>query len=106
MLRILAAGSIFAVINQSYTIVWLSLGEFRTNTYLMMFQLPILFGAMFAGYKIRGLSGFVVGVASVEMLICPVQAFLVSRHKLWAPRLDLPLIAGSAALIALGFWLV
>ena len=106
MLRILAAGAIFAVINQSYTMVWLALGEFRINTFLMIFQLPALLGAMFAGYALYGLPGFVLGVAAVELIVLPVQAVMISRRRLWQPQLDLPLIAASGALIALGYWLV
>ena len=106
MLRILAAGSIFAAINQSYTMLWLALGEFRMNTFMMIVQLPVLIGAMAAGYYFRGLTGFVIGVACVEMIVCPLQAFLMFRRRLWQPKLDLPLVAVSGALVALGFWLV
>lgn len=104
MLQIIAAGSIAAVVNQSYTAVWLAMGEFRTNTLLMFVQLPVLFGAMYAGQALHGIVGFVTGVALVELLVSPVQAFLISRRKLWQPSLDLPLLACAASLVALGCW--
>ncbi len=106
MLRILAAGGIFAAINNSYTMAWLALGEFKINTLLMIIQLPVLLGCMFGGYALGGLRGFVIGVASVEMLMFPVQATLIARRRLLQPKLDLPLIAASCALVALGYWLV
>jgi O-antigen/teichoic acid export membrane protein len=106
MLRILAAGSVMALVNQSNGILWPALGEFRVITLLMIVQLPILFGCMVAGHRLHGLAGFVVGVALVELIVYPLQAFLISRRRLWQPKIDLALIGGSGALIALGTWLV
>jgi len=106
MLRVLSAGAIFAILNQSNTMLWLALGEFRINTILNFVQIPVLLGAMFGGYALHGLPGFVVGVAAVEALVYPIQAVLVYRRRLWQPQLDLPVVAASAAMIALGYWLV
>lgn len=106
MLRVLAAGSILAVLNQSYSMIWLALGEFRINTFLMILQLPVLLGAMFAGYALYGLPGFVIGVAAVELIVFPVQTYLIARRRLWQPQLDVPVVAACGGLIALGYWLV
>jgi hypothetical protein len=86
--------------------LWLALGEFRINTILNFVQIPVLLGAMFGGYALHGLPGFVVGVAAVEALVYPIQAILVYRRRLWQPQLDLPVVAASGAVIALGYWLV
>ena len=72
----------------------------------MIVQLPILFGCMIAGHKMHGLLGFVVGVALVELIVYPFQAFLIHRRRLWQPKIDFALAAGSGALIALGYWLL
>jgi O-antigen/teichoic acid export membrane protein len=106
MLRILAAGSVMALINQSNGILWPALGEFRVITLLMIFQLPILFACMIVGHRTHGLLGFVVGVALVELLVYPLQAFLIRRRRLWQPKFDLALVSASGALIALGYWLL
>ena len=102
MLRILAAGSIMAVLNQTTGVVWPSLGEFRTITILMVVQVATMLAAMLIGNRLYGTVGFVVGYASVELLVYPVQAALIARRKLWQPEVDLPVLAASAIVIALG----
>jgi hypothetical protein len=97
MLRILAAGTIPAVVNQATGVVWPALGEFRVITGLMIVQIPVLFAAMLLGHHFFGLIGFVAGVAVVELVIYPVQAVLAARWKLWQPELDLPVLLVSAA---------
>jgi O-antigen/teichoic acid export membrane protein len=106
MLRILAAGSIMALINQSNGIMWPALGEFRIITLLMLIQLPILFASMILGHALFGLVGFVTGVALVELFVYPIQAFLIYRRHLWQPKFDFALLAASGSLIALGYWFV
>jgi hypothetical protein len=34
--------------------------------------------------------------------VYPVQAVLIARRKLWQPEVDLPLLAASAVVVALG----
>lgn len=101
MLRILAAGSVVGVVNQSAGVIWPALGEFRTNVVIMATQIALSLVAMFAGYALGGTVGFVIGVASVELLIYPVQSFIVHRRKVWQPEVDLPVLA-MAGLVILG----
>jgi hypothetical protein len=68
-------------------------------------QIAFSFVAMFTGYALGGTVGFVVGVASVELLVYPVQAMLIARRKLWQPEVDLPVLALASVVIALG-WLL
>jgi O-antigen/teichoic acid export membrane protein len=105
MLRILAAGSIPAVVNQATGVVWAAMGEFRMITVLMIIQVPLLLGSMLGGYALAGLHGVVVGIALVELLIYPIQAILVIRRKLWQPEVDLPLLAVTGIVVGLGWWL-
>jgi O-antigen/teichoic acid export membrane protein len=105
MLRILTAGSIAAVLNQSSGVIWPSLGEFRMITLLMIVQMSILFPAMIAGYSLYGIVGFVGGVALVELLVYPVQALLARRRELWQPEVDIPVMFICYSLIGLGVWL-
>ena len=102
MLRILASGCVAAVLSQSSGIVWPAIGEFRTIAILMVIQVSMLTGLMLAGFWLNGIVGFVVGCASVELLMLPIQAVLLARRKLWQPEVDLPTLAVSAAIIALG----
>ncbi|HEY5284533.1 MAG TPA: oligosaccharide flippase family protein [Polyangia bacterium] len=102
MLRILAAGSIAAVINQSGGVIWPTLGEFRTIVVVMVAQIVLSLACMFIGFALYGTVGFVVGVASVELLVYPVQAMLIARRKLWQPEVDLPVLALAALVAVLG----
>ncbi len=105
MLRILAAGSVAAVLNHAAGVIWPTLGEFRTNVVIMFVQIVISFAAMFTGYALGGTVGFVVGVATVELLVYPVQTAIVIRRKLWQPEVDLPILAAAGLVIGLG-WLL
>lgn len=105
MLRILAAGSIVAVLNHAGGVIWPALGEFRINVVIMATQIVLSLAAMFTGYALGGTVGFVVGVASVELLVYPVQAIMMARRKLWQPEIDLPVLAAGAVVILLGLFL-
>jgi len=105
MLRILAAGSVVAVLNHAGGVIWLALGEFKTNVVIMLVQILLSLAAMFTGYALGGTVGFVVGVAAVELLVYPVQSVLIARRKLWQPEVDLPVLAGAGVVLALGLFL-
>jgi O-antigen/teichoic acid export membrane protein len=105
MLQILAAGSLVGVVNQSAGVIWPALGEFRTNVVIMATQIVVSLVAMFAGYEMGGTVGFVVGVATVELLMYPVQSAVIRRRKLWQPEVDLPVMAVGGLVILLGFLL-
>lgn len=103
MLRILAAGSVVAVLNQAAGVIWPTLGEFRTNVVIMLAQIALSLAAMFTGYALGGTVGFVVGVATVELLVYPVQTAIVIRRKMWQPEIDLPVLAAGGLVIVLGW---
>ncbi len=105
MLRILAAGAVVGVLNHAGGVIWSALGEFRTNAVVMLVQIAFSFVAMFTGYAMGGTVGFVVGVATVELLVYPVQTILIARRKLWQPEVDLPVLAVGGLVISLG-WLL
>jgi O-antigen/teichoic acid export membrane protein len=102
MLRILAAGTIAAVITANTGSVLLAKG----NSFLYMNCLAVrscvLLGSMLVGGRLGGTQGLIVGVA-LEPLICyPIQALATRRYGAWMPWLDLAALVGSAALVALG----
>jgi O-antigen/teichoic acid export membrane protein len=102
MLRILAAGGVAAVLNNSAGLVWMALGKFRTIAAITAVQIALSFPCMFIGYSLHGTAGFVVGVACIELLVYPVQSVLVARQKLWQPEVDLPVLALLALVVGLG----
>jgi hypothetical protein len=72
-------------------------------TVLMTVQVPVLILAMYFGRLWYGTPGLVVGAASVELLMWPLESLLVAkRHKLWQPEIDLPTLAISAVVVAIG----
>ena len=106
ILRVLAAGSIPAVLNQATGVIWPALGDFRMITWLMLAQIGLLFAALLGGHALAGPPGLIAGVALVELAVYPLQAVLVRRRGLWHPGLDLPVLAAAGLLVGLGFrWL-
>jgi O-antigen/teichoic acid export membrane protein len=103
MLRILAAGSVVGVLNQAAGVIWLARGEFRTNVVIMTVQIGLSLAAMFTGFVLGGTMGFVIGVATVELLVYPLQSAMIARRKLWQPEIDLPVLAVAGLVIGLGF---
>ncbi len=102
MLRILAAGSIAAVLNQSMGIVLPARGEFRTITILMIAQVPVLFAGMLIGHWTYGVVGLVTGCATVELVMLPVYWAVMARRRLWQPGFELLVLGCGAVLIAGG----
>jgi len=102
---VLAAGGVVGVLNHAGGVIWPTLGEFRTIVVVMLAQIVLSLVAMFTGYVMGGTVGFVVGVATVELLVYPFQAILIARRKLWQPEVDLPVLAVGGAVVALG-WLL
>jgi len=101
MLRVLAMGATVAVLNQSSSILWPALGEFRTVTVLTAVQLIALLAALLVGHQIAGATGFVVGCAAAELLIYPVHAVFLARRGHWQWQVDAPLLALSALVTGL-----
>ena len=102
MVRILSAGYVVGAVNQSRGVVWQAIGDFRMSTMLLVVQVVVLFGGMMLGYALAGSTGFIWGVAAVEPIMYPIQSLMFARHKLWQPEIDLPVLALSAAIIAVG----
>jgi len=102
MLQILAAGAVAGVLNNAAGMVWMTLGKFKTMAAITAIQILLSFPCMFVGYHLYGTTGFVVGVACVELLLYPLQSALVARRKLWQPEVDLPVLAVLAVAVALG----
>lgn len=105
MLRILAAGGMVGVLNHAGGVVWPTLGEFRTNVFVMLVQIILSLAAMFTGYAVGGTVGFVTGVATVELLVYPFQSAIIARRKLWQPEVDLPVLAFAGVAVSL-VWLL
>lgn len=111
MLRILAAGNIFAAVTLTCASVLLAVGDsFRYMIYLLA-QAILLLGGMAAGALFGPLMGWpsevglVIGVAAAPALSYPVLVWAVRRHGAWMPWLDLAALAGSGVVIGTGLLL-
>jgi hypothetical protein len=59
---------------------------------------------MVCGYHLDGLRGVILGLVAAEFAHYPLVATALWRHGMFQPRLDLPVLLGSAAAIAVGLW--
>lgn len=103
MLEQLALGSLVACIWGSYSGVLLAQGKVASMTLLMAIQIACQFAAIYIGYHYFGGTGIVMGVAAANWIVYPVNAFVMRRHGLWQPQLDLMLIAASILVVMLAW---
>lgn len=102
MLRIIAAGAIFATISRTCSPVLLAAGDSWRYMLVLVSRAIFLFAAMFLGGWYFGTEGLIVGIASVSLLNYPVLAWAVSKHGGWMPGLDLLAVIGCALFTAVG----
>jgi O-antigen/teichoic acid export membrane protein len=102
MLRILAAGTIGAVITANAGSVVLAKGNSLLYLKLLAARSTLLLGSMLLGAKAYGLVGLIVGVAIEPLLCYPAMAFAMRRYGTWMPWVDFVAALGSAALVAFG----
>ncbi len=100
MLELLAAGTLVGCIWGSYLGVLLAIGKVASMTMLTASQIALQFAGMLIGYQLGGGMGLVAGFAASNWVMYPVQAFVMARNGLWQPKLDLPLFAASALIVA------
>jgi O-antigen/teichoic acid export membrane protein len=102
MVRIFAAGAVVTVVNQSAGVLWPALGEFRTTTLLMIVQVALMVASVVLGHAWFGVVGFCVGTTIPEVIMLPIQSFLLARRRLWQPELELPVLVAAAVAVGVG----
>jgi O-antigen/teichoic acid export membrane protein len=103
MLELLAAGSLVGCLSSSYSGVLLAMGKAATDTFITAIQVVLQISAIFIGYHFWGITGIVMGVAAVNWLMFPVNAYVMSRIGLWHPKLDLIMVAASVLIMVLAW---
>ena len=106
MLQILAAGAVGCVVISTYGSVLMALGRTFWPMFLLITQLGLLVSAALIGNRLNGVQGFIVGIAVVEWLNYPITAFVMIRHRLWQPEIDLPALAISALAVAVAYLVI
>jgi O-antigen/teichoic acid export membrane protein len=95
MLELLAAGSLVQCIWGSYSGALMATGKVATETLLTVAQIVLQIASIYAGYQYWGGTGIVIGVAASSWIMYPVSAFVMHRHGLWNPKIDLIFLAAS-----------
>lgn len=104
ILQVLAVGALGGVLNTTYGSVLLAMKKtFEIMALLVTYIVFLVVGTQ-VGYHYYGEVGFIWGVALVEWLNYPFNAFVLARHGMWQGRLDAAVIAVSGATILLAFW--
>lgn len=102
MLEILAAGALVGCVPASYSGIFLAKGNSQANAVLLACQFGIQLGGVLLGYHLWGQAGAVIGLAAAWWLAYPVYAFAFWRISLWQPHIDLPFVAASILVVAIG----
>ena len=84
----------------------MALGRTFWPMFLLITQLGLLVSAALIGNHLNGVQGFIVGIAVVEWLNYPITAFVMIRHRLWQPEIDLPALAISALAVAVAYLVI
>lgn len=101
MVQILAGGALGGIVNSTYGSSLLAIGRSFDISCLLATHLVFLVGGGLLGYQLNDEVGFIIGIAAVEWLNYPVTAYIMARHKLWQPSIDMTAFALSAAAIGL-----
>jgi O-antigen/teichoic acid export membrane protein len=106
MLRLLAIGGLFRVIELTMSPVLLANGDSFRHMLVLISQSLMLIVSMIVGGVLGGYFGLVLGVAVAPVLNYPVLAWAVSRYGVWMPARDLGFLIGSAILVSAGVGLL
>lgn len=102
MLQILSIGMIFGCINNTAAGIPLAMGDSFRPMIGVAWRSVMLYAAMFTGGMIGGERGLVIGVATVEMLCWPVNSWMLAKHRIWTPGIEIAAVLVSAAVIWAG----
>ncbi len=111
MLRVLAAGNIFAAVTITSAAVLLAVGDsFRHMIHLLAQAILLVVCMTLGGLYGPQLGwpsevGLVLGVAAAPVLSYPVLVWAVRRYGAWMPWLDLAVFVSSGLVIGTGLYL-
>lgn len=103
MTRVLAAGHIAGCIGALSGAALLAVGDSFLAMCLEAVRAVLLIGGMAVGGHFYGSTGLIVAVAAVGPLSYIFCAAALARHKLWQPKLDLPLLVVGYGTVAAAF---
>ena len=74
------------------------------STVMQVALLVCQIGGMLVGYWFYGKPGAIIGFASAGWVLYPLHATVYARMGLWHPRIDLPVLVGSAGALVAVIW--
>jgi O-antigen/teichoic acid export membrane protein len=106
MLQILAVSAIAQTLGMGSLKALLAKGDSFALMIVQVCRGVLIVICMIAGGYFAGLVGLIVGIAAGNLMVYPVLAWSMIRHRLWLPQLDLLAIGSSAVVISLGLILI
>lgn len=106
MLRILSVGVVGGILGLTSDRAILAAGDSLSYLILQILRSILLVTGVTVGIIGAGLPGLLIGLSCARILDYIPLAFFLRRHGVWLPKLDLTVLGVSAAVIALGVWVV
>lgn len=103
ILQLLAMGTLVGVVNSSYNGLLWARGLVNVSTVLLVVQVILQVVGMSVGNHYLGAKGAILGLALSGWLLYPVQAYAHWRIGLWMPKIDLPFLILSSAVVGVMF---
>lgn len=104
MLRVLAVGSLFAIVPAAAP-VYMAFGHSSVLAVLVASRSALLVACMIGGGAIAGDVGMVFGVAAATVLHYPFNVWSLRRYGVWIGWLDAAGFAAAGAIVGLGIWI-
>jgi len=105
MLQFLGLGAILQCLLIPMETVLMAAGNSFGHMNLQAIKLVVLIGSMALGGFYYGATGIIVGFVCANALHYPALAAMVAPRRAWFPAFDFGVVAASAAVLALGFYL-
>jgi O-antigen/teichoic acid export membrane protein len=101
LLQILALGQVVGVLMVSYTGVLWSMSKVGLSTLMLAIQTLIAWACMVVGAERWGEIGVIWGMAASNVAMYPIHAIVHRRLGLLSLKIDVPVLAVAAVLLAL-----
>ena len=103
MLQVIAAGSLFSVLNQSLVPLMVAHGNSRLSSFVQAYKVFVLFSLTLTGGYLAGIPGLITGIALAPAMVYPVTAIIARTYRVNCLSYDWWVIASSLVLIWIGW---
>ncbi|WP_124539030.1 oligosaccharide flippase family protein [Piscinibacter terrae] len=99
IVQILAMGLMVDMLNGSFSGVLWAMKRIGISTVMQVALLACQIGGMLLGYWLHGKPGAIIGFAAAGWVLYPLHATVYARLGLWHPRIDIPVLVASTAVV-------